>query len=336
MDLATEYLGLKLAHPFMAGSCPLTQNIDMVKRLEDAGSSAIVLHSLFEEQIKRDQETTIYHSEMYADSFPEAQRFFPAPDEFVLGPQEYLEHIRKVKATVKVPVIASINGVTPGGWSEYAKLIEQAGADALEMNMYSLASDVNESSSVIERRMLEAIRAVKSAINIPVAVKVSPFFTSLAHFAHEMEGLEVEGLVLFNRFYQPDIDEEMLAVVPTLNLSESVELTMRLRWLAILSGRVELDLACTGGVQNHIDAVKATMAGADCIQVVSCLLRYGPEYLRTLTERFTNWLEKNEYESLSVLRGNMNLLQCPDPSAYERANYMRVLQSWTGGANKVD
>lgn len=328
MDLTTHYLGLKLAHPLMPGACPLVDDLDMVKRLEDAGASAIVLHSLFEEQITRDKQTTIYYSEMYADSNAEASSFLPTADEFTFGPEQYLEHLRRVKAAVSVPVIASINGVTSGGWSEYSKLLEQAGADALELNIYLLATDLTQSGADVEKRALEAVQAVKEAINIPVAVKLSPYFSSLSHFAKQLEDLEVNGLVLFNRFYQPDIDEEALEVTPRLSLSDSTELLLRLRWLAILSGRVTPSLACSGGVHTHIDAIKAVMAGAHAVQMVSALLRYGPEYLRTVRERMIQWMEKNEYDSIKTMQGNMNLLHCADPGAYERANYMRVLQSW--------
>jgi len=328
MDLSTTYMGLNLSHPLMPGASPLVDDLDMVKRLEDAGASAIVMHSLFEEQIVRDKQATIYYAEMHADANAEARSYMPTPDEFVLGPDQYLEHIRNIKRAVRVPVIASINGATPGGWSEYAKLVQQAGADALELNLYTLATDLTESGADIEKRMLEAVRSVKASLSIPVAVKISPFFTSVAHFAKALEGLKVEGLVMFNRFYQPDIDEEQLEVTPRLALSDSSELLLRLRWLAILSGRVNVSFACSGGVHTHVDAIKSVMAGASAVQMVSALLRYGPEYLRTVRERMTAWMEKNEYTSIKQMQGNMNLLHCADPAAYERANYMRVLQSW--------
>lgn len=328
MDLSTSYLGLKLSHPIMPGASPLVDDLDVVKRLEDAGASAIVMHSLFEEQITRDKQTTIYYSEMYADSNAEASSFLPTPDEFPMGPEQYLDHIRRIKQTVGIPVIASINGVTSGGWSEYSKLIEQAGADALELNVYLLATDLAQTSADVEKRTLDAVQAVKAAVNIPVAVKLSPYFSSLANFARQLEELEVDGLVLFNRFYQPDIDEEVLEVTPRLALSDSSELLLRLRWLAVLSGRITPSLACSGGVHTHVDAIKAVMAGAHAVQMVSALLRYGPEYIRTVKERMVQWMEKNEYESLKTMQGNMSLLHCADPAAYERANYMRVLQSW--------
>jgi dihydroorotate dehydrogenase (fumarate) len=265
---------------------------------------------------------------MNADSNAEASSFLPTPEEFVFGPDQYLEHLRRIKEAVSVPVIASINGVTAGGWTDYSKMLEQAGADALELNVYTLATDLTQSGDAVEKRTLDAVQAVKAAVDIPVAVKLSPYFSSLAHFAKQLEDLEVNGLVLFNRFYQPDIDEEALEVAPRLALSDSSELLLRLRWLAILSGRITPSLACSGGVHTHVDAVKAVMAGAHAVQVVSALLRYGPEYLRTLRERMVQWMEKNEYDSIKTMQGNMNLLHCADPGAYERANYMRVLQSW--------
>jgi len=321
-------MGFKLPHPLMPGASPLVDDLDTVKRLEDAGAAAIVMHSLFEEQILRDSQATIYYTEMNANANAEAQTFMPAPDEFHMGPEQYLEHIRKIKAAVAVPVIASINGITAGGWSEYAKLIQQAGADGLELNVYNLATDLTESGPAVEKRTLDAVQNVKAAVSIPVAVKLSPYFSSVAHIVRQLEELNVEAVVLFNRFYQPDIDEEALEVAPRLSLSDSSELLLRIRWLALLSGRVKPSLGCTGGVHTHIDAIKAVMAGAHGIQMVSALLRYGPEYLRTVRERMVQWMEKHEYTSLKTMQGSMGMLQCADPGAYERANYMRVLQSW--------
>jgi dihydroorotate dehydrogenase (fumarate) len=286
------------------------------------------MHSLFEEQITGEKLTTIYHMELYADSYAEAQSYFPRSDDFALGPDQYLEQIRKIKRAVSIPVIGSLNGTTPGGWTDYARLIEQAGADALELNTYTVATDSQQSGTDIERRMLEVVQAVADAVSIPVAVKISPFFSSLANFVYQLEEADIDGLVLFNRFYQPDIDIEMLEVKPTLNLSNSGELLLRLRWLAILSRQISLSLACSGGVHTGRDAIKAVMAGASAVQVVSALLRHGPEFLRTIEQEIVNWMIDNHYSSVRQMRGSMGLSSCPDPQAFERANYMRTLHSW--------
>ena len=330
MDLSTTYLGLRLPHPFVPGASPLVDDLDTVRRLEDAGAAAIVMHSLFEEQITREQMASVRSMDATAESFAEALSFFPDTDAFALGPEEYLEHIHKLKAVVSIPVIASLNGATEGGWLGYARLIENAGADALELNVYSLATDLTESGEMIERRTLHMLEAVKRSIGIPVAVKLSPFYTSLSHFAHRLDEHGVDGVILFNRFYQPDIDVETLEVAPTLRLSDSSELLLRLRWLAILSGRIKASLAVTGGIHSALDAIKAVMAGADAVQIVSTLLRHGPDHLTNLRRDLALWLEEHEYESLEQMKGSMNLLRCPSPGAHERANYMSVLQSWWG------
>jgi dihydroorotate dehydrogenase (fumarate) len=330
MDLSTSYLGFRLPHPFMPGASPLVDDLDTVRRLEDAGAAAIVMHSLFEEQIAREQVAVARFLDAPSESFAEALTYLPRPETFALGPEEYLEHIHKLKAAVSVPVIASLNGATDGGWLGYARLMENAGADALELNVYFLPTDGNESSEMIERRTLHMLESIKHAIGVPVAVKLSPFYTSLSSFARRLTERGADGLVLFNRFYQPDIDVETLEVAPTLRLSDSSELLLRLRWLAILSGRVDASLAVSGGVHTALDAVKAVMAGADAIQVVSALLRHGPEQLANLRRDLALWLEEHEYESLAQMKGSMNLLRCPNPAAHERANYMTILQSWWG------
>lgn len=328
MDLSTNYLGFKLSSPLMPGASPLVDNLDDVKKLEDCGASAIVLHSLFEEQISGERLASIYHMEMYADSYAEALSYFPKPDEYRLGPDQYLEHIRRIKQSVNVPVIGSLNGSTVGGWTDYAKLIQQAGADALELNVYTLATDPQESGDHIEKRTLEVVRAVTQAVSIPVSVKLSPYYSSLANFAHQLDDLGVDGLVLFNRFYQPDIDAEKLEAVSTLKFSTSAELLLRLRWLAILSRKLGANLACSGGVHTPVDVVKSVMAGAHAVQVVSCLLERGIEYLKELRSGVEQMLEQLEYHSIQQMRGNMSLARCPDPGAFERANYMRILQTW--------
>jgi dihydroorotate dehydrogenase (fumarate) len=328
MDLSTTYLGFKLSNPLMPGASPLVDDLDNVKRLEDAGAAAIVMHSLFEEQITREQLGHLHAVEMHEDSFAEALSYFPQPQEYRLGPEAYLEQIRKIKAMVKVPVIASLNGTSPAGWLDYAKLIEQAGADALELNVYYLATQAWETSESVERRTLEAVRVVKGAVKIPVAVKLSPFYSALANLAKQLDEAGADALVLFNRFYQPDIDVEELEVVPSLQLSDSSELLLRLRWLAILSGHVKGSLACSGGVHSPLDAIKAVMAGAHAVQLVSALLKREPAYLQTVRTGMERWMEEHEYSSLSQMHASMSHQKSPNPQALERANYMRILQGW--------
>ena len=328
MNMKTKYLGLELEHPFIAGASPLTGDLDMVRRLEDAGAAAITMSSLFEEQITREQTGMIYDMELSAGSSAEAVSFFPPTSELRFGPDNYLNEIRLIKAATKVPVIASLNGVTASGWLDYAKGIEQAGADALELNLYHLATNPLETADQIEKRMLEIVRTIKGNVKLPVAVKLSPFFTSLAHFAKVLQGAGADAVVLFNRFYQPDLNIETLEVEPTLQLSTSSELLLRLRWLALLSAQLEVPLAVSGGVHTAKDAIKATMAGATGIQMVSALLQHGPERLKKVREDMAAWMVEKEYESISQMRGSLSLLKCPNPMAFERANYMRVLAGW--------
>jgi len=334
MDLSTNYLGLRLSNPLMPGASPIVDNLDSVKQLEDAGAAAIVMHSLFEEQITGEQLNTIYHMEMYANSVAEALSYFPSTREFAFGPDEYLEHLRRIKKAVSIPVIASLNGSTLGGWVEYAKQIEQAGADALELNVYHVATDPVETGAAVEQRVLDVARAVKDATAIPVAVKLSPFFSSLTNLCCQLDELRVDGIILFNRFYQPDIDLELLEAVPKLQLSDSSELLLRLRWLAIICPHVQASLACSGGVHTGTDAAKAIMAGARAVQVVSSLLQNGPKHIGRILGELTEWMEQHDYQAARLMQGSMSLVRCPDPHAFERANYMRVLQSWrqNGGA----
>ena len=328
MDLRTTYLGLPLAHPLMPGASPLVDDLDTVKRLEDAGASAIVMHSLFEEQITRERDGINRAMDVHAESFAEALSYFPAPEEFHLGPDRYLEQIRKIRATVSVPVIASLNGVTDSGWLSYAKLMQEAGAHALELNVYRIAADPGVAGTTIEREIENILRTVKRGLGIPVAVKLPPFFTSFAHVARQLDDLGADGLVLFNRFYQPDIDVELLEPVPALQLSDSSDLLLRLRWLAILSGRVRCSLAETGGVHTPIDLVKAIMAGAHAVQIVSAILRHGPRQITVLKQGLADWMEKHEYESVAQMTGAVSHRTSADPAAFERANYMRILQSF--------
>jgi dihydroorotate dehydrogenase (fumarate) len=329
MDLSTKYLGLTLSHPLMPGASPLVDDMDKVRELEDAGAAAIVMHSLFEEQITREDWFHFRADEMYRESFAEALSYFPRHESFSLGPDEYLEQITRIKKAVGVPVIASLNGTSPGGWLSYARMIEQAGADALELNVYTIPIHPDESSQTIEDRVVEMLRVVKRAVGIPVAVKLSPFYTALGHFARRLEQAGADGLVLFNRFYQPDLDPEHLHVRRSIALSTSSELPLRIRWIGLLSGRIGASLAVSGGVHTQTDVIKSVMAGADAVQVVSALLRYGPSFLKTLRAEVALWLETNGYSSLAELQGSLSLNSCPDPQAYERANYMLVLQSWS-------
>ncbi len=327
MDLSTNYMGFKLPHPLFPGASPMVDNLDTVKRLEDAGAPLIVMHSLFEEQIVNEE---LYFTRVmeHADfSTPEAISYFPQPAEFALGTDEYLEQIFLIKRTVSMPVIASLNGTTEGGWLAYASLIEQAGADGLELNIYDLAADPNETGEQVEARALRVVRAVRDSLTIPIAVKLSPFYSSIANFAKQLDDLGVNALVLFNRFYQPDIDIEELKAV-RINLSNPSDLLLRLRWLAMLHGKVRTSLAATGGVHSATDAIKAVMAGADAVQMVSALLQRGPVYLKEVREGMADWMEQHGYESLAQMRGSMSFARCADPKAYERANYMRLLQSW--------
>jgi dihydroorotate dehydrogenase (fumarate) len=326
--MTTSYLGLNLPHPFVAGASPLVDDLDQVRRLEDAGAAAIVMHSLYEEQVALEEAAEEEVFDRHAESFAEAASYLPRAGDFALAPDEYLDQISRIKGAVDVPVIASLNGSTLGGWLGYAQLMEQAGADALELNLYAIPTSLGISGQEVEDRQMEVVRAVLARVGIPIAVKLSPWYSAPAHFAGRLDEAGVDGLVLFNRFYQADIDPETLAVEPRLQLSHPDELLPRLRWLAILAGRVHASLAVTGGVHDARDAVKAVMAGAHVVQLVSVLLRRGPEQLAGIRTDFARWLEDHEYESIDQLRGSMSLLRCPDPAAFERAQYLHVLQSW--------
>ncbi len=328
MNLESTYLGLSLPHPFIAGASPLTDDLDSVRRLEDAGAAAIVMNSLFEEQIVHEQMSAYLAGELASEGDAAALVGGAEPLPFGGRPQEYLEHLRQVRQAVALPIIGSLNGSTPGGWLEYARLIEEAGADALELNVYALATDPWRGAGEIEEETVELLRAVRGAVQIPLAVKLSPFYTSLAHFAERLVDAGADGLVLFNPFYQPDIDIESQTVDRSLHLTLASDLALRLRWLAILSGQIRTSFAVSGGVHSASDAIKAVMTGADAVQLVSELLAQGPERLRTMREEVAYWLVDHQYESIAQLRGSMNLATCPDPAAYERANYMLILRSW--------
>jgi dihydroorotate dehydrogenase (fumarate) len=328
MNFNSTYLGLELANPLMMGASPLTDDIDVARRLEDAGAAAVVMRSLFEEQIEGEHYASVQHMEMYADLFPEASTFFPGTGEFAFNPDGYLEHIRRLKQALDIPVIASLNGMSNSGWLRYSKLIEQAGADALELNVYHVATQASETADLIEHSIREVARDVREAVQIPVAVKLSPFFTSIPNLALELRTVGIDGLVLFNRFYQPDFDLESLSISPQLHLSDSSELLLRVRWLAILSGRCSASLSASGGVHTVADVVKVIMAGAHSVQIVSAILRHGPQHFRKLLDELKHWMEENGYDSVRQMRGSLSLSRCPDPAAFERGNYMRVLSNW--------
>lgn len=328
IDLSSSYLGLKLRSPIIAGAGPLTNLVDSAKRLEDAGVGAIVMPSLFEEQIDAEALATTAALEAHMDSFGEAISFMPEPEEYRIGPQDYLDRLGQMKKSVSVPVIGSLNGCTRGGWLSYARSIEQAGADALELNVYYVPTDGDESSDQIERHVREMVREVREGVAIPVAVKLSPFYTSLANFALRLQEAGASGLVLFNRFFEPDVDIEELDTVSELRLSEPVELLLRLRWVAILRGHLSASLAVTGGVHSAADVIKSIMCGADAVQMVSELLRHGPERVSAILSEMAAWAEERGYANLAEMRGSMSMQRCPDPSAFERGNYIHLLQTW--------
>ena len=328
MNLETEYLGLKLKNPLLPGASPLVDDLSTVRRLEDAGAAAIVMHSLFEEQIELERAALDRDVESHTQSFAEALTYLPNEEDFDETSEQYLQLIGKIKAAVSVPVIASLNGITPGGWIGHAKLMAEAGADALELNYYDIPSDPHTTGAQIEQRAIDLVAAIRDNVTIPIAVKLSPFFSSLPNFVQHLLEAGANGVVLFNRFYQPDINIEDLDTESVLELSTPSELRLRLRWLAVLSAQINTSYAATGGVHSAQDAVRAIMAGAHVVQIVSALLRNGPEHLGTVLADLTQWLEEHEYESLAQMRGTMNLKHCPDATAFERANYLRILKSW--------
>lgn len=328
MDCSTTYLGLELPHPVMVGASPLADDLDMVRRLEDAGASAIVLRSLFAEEVAAEQMAAARHFDEPAGSFAEALTYLPETDVFGQEPEAYLDRIRRTKDAVSIPVIASLNGTDLGDWLFLADDMEEAGADAIELNLFYVAADPDEIPEAVEARFIAMVSRVKESIDVPLAVKLSTNYTVLSRFASQLATAGADGLVLFNRFYAPDIDVEALEVERRLELSTSGSLRQRLHWLAILSGRVPVSLAASGGVHTTLDAVKAVMCGAHGVQMVSALLQHGPDRLAEVRKGLARWLEEHEYESLRQMQGSMSLLRCPDPAAFERGNYMRVLQSW--------
>lgn len=328
MDLSTSYLGIRLHNPFVAGASPLCDSLERARELVAAGCSMLTMRSLFEEQL--DREALAHHaaSAPHADSHGEASSYLPDVRGCVFGPEDYLEHLRALKATVDVPVVASLNGRSCGGWIDHARRIAEAGADALELNLYDVVTDPDRDASAIEQQMIDVVAAVTAAIGIPVAVKLSPFHTALPNLGRRLLQAGARGLVLFNRFFEPDLDTEALEVETHMMFSTSRELLLRLRWLAVLSGKLDGDLAVSGGVHTVRDAIKAVMCGAATVQVVAALLQGGPGQVRDLIEQLSGWLEQKGYDSLAQLRGSMDIAHAPDPSAYERSNYVHLLQTW--------
>ncbi|MFQ5807031.1 MAG: dihydroorotate dehydrogenase-like protein [Phycisphaerae bacterium] len=328
MDLTTTYMGLKLKNPLMPAAGPLTADVGSIRQLEDAGAAAVVLHSLFEEQISHEAAELDQHLAAGTESFAESLSYFPKADEFRRGPEEYLEHVAKAKEAVEIPVIASLNGVTVGGWTQHARLIEEAGADGLELNVYYIATAPGLSAQQVEDRYVEILKSVKQKVHIPVAMKLSPFFSAAAAMAKRLDDAGADALVLFNRFYQPDIDLERLEVVPNLVLSTPHELRLPLRWIAILHGRVRASLAATTGVVTGQDVIKMLMVGADVTQVCSVLLRNGVGELGVMLNDMKVWMDEHEYGSVEQLKGSMSQESVADPAAFARANYMKTLHSY--------
>jgi dihydroorotate dehydrogenase (fumarate) len=329
VDLRTRYLGLELKHPIVASASPLTSSIDSLKRLEAAGVAAVVLPSLFEEQIDHDEMAT-HNLMMYgAELSPEAHGFFPEMQNYRTGPDQYLKLVADAKQALSVPVIASLNGHTPGGWTTIARQLQDAGADAIELNIYFLAASVDDTSAEVEQRYVDLVQSVTRQVSLPVAVKVAPYFSAMANMAARLTKAGASGLVLFNRFLQPDILLEDLEVSPHLVLSTSDELRLALRWIAILRGRVNASLAATGGAHTPDDVLKLLLAGADCVMLASSLLTKGPSHVGTMTRGVQDWMTEREYASVAQMKGSLSQQSCPDPDAFERANYMKALQSYT-------
>jgi dihydroorotate dehydrogenase (fumarate) len=325
MDLGTTYLGKRLPNPFVIGAGPLGDELDTARALEDAGASMIVLRSLFEEEITGEQMNAFFYLDGNNDSFSEAGSFEPEPEQS-LGPDEYLEHLRLVKKAIRIPVIASLNGVTPGGWTSYARLLEQAGADGMELHLFHAASDMTMSAADVEKGFVDIVREVKRTVKIPVAVKLAPLFTAFANFAKHLDAAGADALVLFTRFHKVDIDVEEFEVLRSVQLSDSSELALRLRGAAALAGRIKAAVAVSGGVHTGLDVIKATMTGAHVTQLVSAILRHGPGHLGTIRREIESWMQEHEWASLDEMRGNMSFDRIPDPAAYERANFRMALK----------
>ena len=328
MDLTTTYLGLDLKNPLVPSASPLSEEVGTIRRLEDAGAAAIVMHSLFEEQLTQESHRLDHYLDYGSESFAEALSYFPDPGNYRVGPEEYLEKIRQAKAAVDIPIIGSLNGISPGGWTRYARHIEEAGADALELNIYYIPTDPDLSGTEVEQRYLSVVRMVRESISIPLAVKLGPYFTAMANMASRLADNGADALVLFNRFYQPDFDLDALEVVPHLILSHSYEMRLPLRWVAMLYGRINVDFAITSGVHTHEDVLKGLMAGAKVTMMASELLGQGVERITEIQQVLEMWMEEHGYESVRQMQGSMSQQHVVEPTAFERANYMKELHSW--------
>jgi dihydroorotate dehydrogenase (fumarate) len=329
MDLTTNYLGLKLRTPLVVSASPLSEEIDNIKRMADAGASAVVLYSIFEEQLRQDRLELNRNLENGTNSFAEALTYFPEPKEFRLGPEEYLKHIAAAKKATKIPIIASLNGSSNGGWTSYAKQIQQAGADALELNIYYIPTDLHLTGTEVELTYIEILKEVKAAVKIPVAVKLSPFFSNFANMAKRLDDAGADGLVLFNRFYQPDIELETLEVKPNLLLSTPMAMRLPLRWVAILHGKLRANLAATSGIHRAVDVVKMLLAGADVTMLCSTIIRHGIPQIAMIERDLVDWLEEHEYESVAQIKGSLSQKNCAEPAAFERAQYMKALTGYS-------
>jgi dihydroorotate dehydrogenase (fumarate) len=327
VDLKTNYLGLELRNPLVASASPLSKKADTVRQLEDAGISAVVMYSLFEEQIQKEARALDHYLTQGSESFAEALSYFPDLDTYNVGPDDYLDLIRELKSSVDIPVIGSLNGISEGGWINYAQMIAQAGADALELNIYYLPTDPEVTSEQLEKSYIDLVKQVKNSIRLPLAVKLSPYFTALPNFAKRLVEAGADGLVLFNRFYQPDLDIENMVVKPDLNFSNSSHLRLPLRWTAILHDRIKADFAISGGIHSATDLVKATLAGANVGMVAAALIERGPQYAATVLQQYERWLSEHGYESVQSILGIMSQKSVVHPAAFERANYMKILQS---------
>lgn len=325
MDLSTQYLGLKLKSPLVPSASPLSEDLDNIKRMEDAGASAVALYSVFEEQIRYERYELHHHLTQGTESYPEALSYFPDPNQLFVGVEDYLKHIERAKAACTIPIFASLNGSTLGGWTDFAKQIEQAGADALELNLYNIPTDLDEPGAEIEKQYVDVLKAVKASVTIPVAVKVSPFFTNFANIAKQFDEAGANGLVLFNRFYQPDIELESLEVVPNVMYSTPMAMRLPMRWIAILYERIGADLAATSGVHRGTDAIKMLMAGASVTMLCSSLLRHGIKHIRVIEQELRDWMSEHEYSSVQQMKGSLSQKYCADPGAFERAQYIRAV-----------